>query len=83
MGVIVPYLKFQENRRQEQENQSLNEPDSKNDIVALQVWVGQNAVTSDYVHITSSPIDVILDDSINTIVGSNVKEFFPAWLKAV
>ena len=50
--------------------------DSKNDIVALQVWVGQNAVTSDYVHITSSPIDVILVDSINTIVGSNVKEFY-------
>ena len=26
VGVIVPYLKFQENRRQEQENQGLNEP---------------------------------------------------------
>lgn len=50
--------------------------DNKNDIVALQVWVGQNAVTSDYVHITSLPIDVILADSVKTIVGNDAVEFY-------
>ncbi len=50
--------------------------DSKNDIVALQVWVGQNAVTSDYVHIASSAIDVILADTVKTVVGTGAVEFY-------
>lgn len=48
----------------------------KNDIVALQVWVGQNAVTSDYVHVSSSALDVILADSVKTVVGSPAVEFY-------
>ena len=34
----------------------------KNDIAAMQVWVGQNAVTSDYIHVKSTAINVLLVD---------------------
>ena len=48
---------------------------SKKDIVALQVWVGQNAVTSDYVHVKSVPVKPLLVDSMAT-VGGTLKTFY-------
>ena len=43
--------------------------------MALQVWVGQNAVTSDYVHVKSVPVKPLLVDSMAT-VGGTLKTFY-------
>lgn len=51
---------------------------SKKDIVALQVWVGQNAVTSDYIHVKSTAIQAILVDSAATSAGT-FKQFYPRY----
>lgn len=46
-------------------------------IAALQAWYGQNPMTSDYVHVTSSAIDALLADTVNTVVGEAAKVFYP------
>lgn len=48
----------------------------KNDIAALQVWAGQNPVTSDYIHAKSTAIDVVLANTKTTVVGQAAKEFY-------
>ena len=48
-----------------------------NALAALQVFSGQETVTSDFVHITSTPIDAIVADSAKTIPGSAAVEFYP------
>ena len=48
-----------------------------NALAALQVFSGQETVTSDFVHITSTPIDAIVADSAKTIPGSAADEFYP------
>ncbi|WP_217932472.1 PL29 family lyase N-terminal domain-containing protein [Bacteroides caecimuris] len=40
-------------------------------IAALQAWYGQKPMTSDYVHATSSKIDLVLADSMKTKEGDN------------
>ena len=47
----------------------------KNDIAAMQVWVGQNAVASDYIHVKSTAINVLLVDSMAT-KGGTLTEFY-------
>ena len=49
----------------------------ENSLAALQVFSGQETVTSDFVHITSTPIDAVIADSAATVVGSNAVEFYP------
>lgn len=49
---------------------------SKKDIAAMQVWVGQNAVTSDYIHVKSTAINALLVDSMAT-KGGTLTEFYP------
>ena len=49
---------------------------SKKDIAAMQVWVGQNAVTSDYIHVKSTAINALLVDSMAT-KGRTLTEFYP------
>ena len=48
-----------------------------NSLAALQVFSGQETVTSDFVHITSTPIDAVIADSAKTVVGSDAKVFYP------
>lgn len=49
----------------------------KHNLAALQVFVGQVPVTSDYIVVKSTPIDVVLADSAKTIVGAAAVEFYP------
>ena len=49
---------------------------NQQDIAALQVWSGQNPVTSDFVHIKSTKIDVVLADSGKTTAGQPAKIFY-------
>ena len=49
----------------------------ENSLAALQVFSGQETVTSDFVHITSTPIDAVIADSAATVVGSDAVEFYP------
>lgn len=49
---------------------------SKKDIAAMQVWVGQNAVTSDYIHVKSTAINALLVDSMAT-KGGTLTDFYP------
>lgn len=51
------------------ENQEYN-------IAALQAWYGQKPLTSDYVHITSEEIDLILADSAKTVKGEAAITFY-------
>lgn len=46
-------------------------------IAALQVWAGQNPVTSDYIHVESEGIDVNLADSLQTLKADELVEFYP------
>lgn len=48
---------------------------SKDDIAAMQVWVGQNAVTSDYIHVKSTAVNALLVDSMAT-KGGTLTEFY-------
>lgn len=50
---------------------------NKEDIAALQVWAGQNSVTSDYIHVESNPIKVQLADSLKTVNKGNFVGFYP------
>lgn len=49
----------------------------KHNLAALQVFVGQVPVTSDYIVVKSTPIDVKLADSVKTVVGAAAVEFYP------
>ena len=49
----------------------------ENSLAALQVFSGQETVTSDFVHITSTPIDAVIADTTETVVGSDAVEFYP------
>lgn len=49
----------------------------KHNLAALQVFVGQVPVTSDYIVVKSTPIDVKLADSVKTVVGADAVEFYP------
>ena len=49
----------------------------ENSLAALQVFSGQETVTSDFVHITSTPIDAVIADSAKTVVGSDAEVFYP------
>lgn len=48
----------------------------KTDIAALQVWAGQNPVTSDYIHAKSTAIDVVLANAKTTVAGQAAEEFY-------
>lgn len=50
---------------------------NKEDIAALQVWAGQNPVTSDYIHVESTSIDALLADSLETLKAGSFKGFYP------
>ena len=39
---------------------------TQNNIAALQVWAGQNPVTSDFIHVKSTAIDAVIVDSLET-----------------
>ena len=49
----------------------------ENSLAALQVFSGQETVTSDFVHITSTAIDAVIADSAKTVVGSDAEVFYP------
>lgn len=49
----------------------------KHNLAALQVFVGQVPVTSDYIVVKSTPIDVVLADSVKTKVSEKAVEFYP------
>ena len=51
------------------ENQEYN-------IAALQAWYGQTPLTSDYVHVTSEEIDLVLADSVKTVQGEAAVTFY-------
>lgn len=46
-------------------------------IAALQAWYGQKPLTSDYVHVTSSAIDLVLADTVKTVLSDPASEFYP------
>lgn len=48
----------------------------KHDIAALQVWAGQHPVTSEYIHVQSTAVDVVLADSAKTRTGEAAKRFY-------
>ena len=50
---------------------------TKHNFAALQVFVGQVPVTSDYIVVKSEAIGAVLADSVKTIVGSAAVEFYP------
>jgi hypothetical protein len=55
-----------------------NEPEY--DIAALQVWAGQNPVTSDYIHVTASEVEPVLVDSTKVTKGevpTAAEKFYP------
>lgn len=56
---------------------ALSTTNTKEDIAALQVWAGQNPVTSDYIHVKSNDIDVNLADSLETLKTGNLVKFYP------
>lgn len=45
-------------------------------VAALQVWEGQNPVTSDYVYVSSKPIDAVIANTKKTEVGKTAVEFY-------
>lgn len=62
-------------------NASALSPEAKSgnveDIAALQVWAGQNPVTSDYIHVESTDIDVLLADSMKTLEAGKFEGYYP------
>lgn len=56
---------------------ALSTDNKESDIAALQVWAGQNPVTSDYIYVESTPIDVQLADSMATLNAGSFKGFYP------
>lgn len=56
---------------------ALSADNKESDIAALQVWAGQNPVTSDYIYVESTPIDVQLADSMATVKAASFKGFYP------
>lgn len=46
------------------------------DIAALQVWAGQNPVTSDYIQVDASEVNPLLVDSIKTKATGSAVEFY-------
>ncbi len=57
-------------------NASKLDATGKNNIAALQVWAGQNPVTSDYVYVTSKKIGAVLANIKRTTVGQAAVEFY-------
>jgi len=45
-------------------------------IAALQVWAGQNPVTSDYIHIATKAIAPVIANTKSTVSGSAAVEFY-------
>ena len=45
-------------------------------IAALQIWAGQNPVTSDYIHIATEAINPVLANAKQTVSGSTAVEFY-------
>ncbi len=45
-------------------------------IAALQIWAGQNPVTSDYIHIASKAVTPVIANTKTTKVGEAAKEFY-------
>lgn len=58
---------------------ALSADDKESDIAALQVWAGQNPVTSDYIYVTSDEIDAKVVDSLKILEGGKVDDcdFYP------
>ena len=54
----------------------LAETPSKN-IVALQVWPGQSAITSDYIYVSSTEIVPLIANKDLTVVGDNGVKLYP------
>lgn len=52
---------------------------TQNNIAALQVWAGQNPVTSDFIHVKSTPIDAVIVDSLEmkkNLEASPIVDFY-------
>ncbi len=52
-------------------------------IAALQAWYGQKPMTSDYVHATSSKIDLVLADTTKTEAGDDIAVGFYKRTKSI
>lgn len=50
------------------------------DIAALQVWAGQNPVTSDYIRVTDHTLSTYLVNTQKTVVGTSVSQYRNRWL---